>query len=124
MPLDDEHSWEELTPKLVGLVAELVPVALARIEAGDPGDEQEREGRYYSFFEPEYALIDWARPVDEIYRQVQAWRFASATSGPRGALAELDGETVRVLRVSRDRTEGRAMECADGTLWIVETEPE
>jgi methionyl-tRNA formyltransferase len=122
-PLDDEHSWEELTPKLIGLVAELFPVALSRIEVGDPGDQQEREGSYYSFFEPEYASIDWAQPVEEIYRRVQAWRFASATAGPRGALAELDGQTVRVLRVSREPAEGRAMECADGTLWIVETEP-
>ena len=40
----------------------------------------------------------------------------------RGALAEIDGETVRVLRVSREPEDGHALECADGTLWIVETE--
>ena len=53
---------------------------------------------------------------------MRAWRFHSATTGDRGALAEIDGEVLRVLRVSLDATEGRAMECADGTLWIVETE--
>ena len=29
---------------------------------------------------------------------------------------------VRVLGVSREPADGHAMACADGTLWIVETE--
>jgi hypothetical protein len=53
---------------------------------------------------------------------VRAWRFHSPIDAERGALAELDGETVRVLRVSSELAEGREMECVDGTLWIVETE--
>ena len=120
--LGDEHSWDELTPKLVTLVSDLLPVALERIERGDPGDVQEG-GRYFSFLEPEYAWIDRAQPVPEIERQVRAWRFASAGTEPRGALAEVDGETVRVLRVSPEPAEGRTLECADGKLWIVEWEP-
>ena len=43
-------------------------------------------------------------------------------SAERGALAELDGETLRVLRTSLEPVPGRAMECGEGTLWIVETE--
>jgi methionyl-tRNA formyltransferase len=122
--LGDEHSWEELEPKLVGLIAELLPKALARIEAGDPGDAQEGEGSYFSFFGSDYVWIDWSRPAEEIFRQVQAWRFASATDGARGALAELDGETVRVLRTSLTARNGsRALETGDGTLWVLETEP-
>ena len=54
---------------------------------------------------------------------MRAWRFASGSELDRGALTELDGETVRVLRLSLEPADGRAMECADGTLWIVETEP-
>jgi hypothetical protein len=53
---------------------------------------------------------------------VRAWRFASGPESERGALAEIDGETVRVLRTSLEPVEGRAMECGDGTLWIVESE--
>lgn len=121
-PLDDEHSWEELTPKLAGLVSELLPRALERVEAGDPGDPQ-AGGTYFSFFEPEYAWIDWSQPRADVRRQVRAWRFASAGTEPRGALAEIDGETIRVLRVSLEPGEGRPVECGDGTLWIVETEP-
>ena len=121
-PLEDEHSWDELTPKLEQIVAELLPVALERIERGDPGDPQ-TGGRYFSFLEPEYAWIDWAKPAEDIRRQVRAWRFAGGRTEPRGALAELDGETVRVLRVSLDPADGRPVECGDGTLSVVETEP-
>jgi methionyl-tRNA formyltransferase len=124
VPLDDEHSWDELAPKLVATVTELFPRMLERIERGDPGDPQdEASASYYSFFEPEYAWIDWSKPRDEIARQVRAWRFHSLIPGDRGALANLDGDTVRVLRVSVQPDGGREMECGDGKIWIVETEP-
>jgi len=122
-PLGDEHSWDELEPKLVEVVTELLPRALERVERGDPGDPQPEGGEYLSTFEPEYAWIDWAKPAAEIQRTVQAWRFHAFTPGPRGALTQLDGETVRVLRVSLEPAHGRAVECGDGTLWIVESEP-
>jgi methionyl-tRNA formyltransferase len=122
VPLGDEHSWDELTPKLVGLVSELLPVALRRIESGDPGDAQ-GEGRYFSFFEPEYAWVDWSQPAADIRRQVRAWRFASRGTEPHGALAVVDEETLRILRVSVEPGEGSPVECGDGRLWIVETEP-
>jgi methionyl-tRNA formyltransferase len=122
VPLDDEHSWEELTPKLAETVGAMLPAVLARVESGDPGDPQdETQASYLGKFEPEYVRIDWSRPATEIERQVRAWRFHAAI--PRGgALAEVDGELVRVLRVSREAGEGTAMACGDGTLWIVETE--
>jgi methionyl-tRNA formyltransferase len=122
VPLDDEHSWEELTPKLADTVGALLLAVLARVESGDPGDPQdETQASYLGKFEPEYVHIDWSQPADEIERQVRAWRFHAAI--PRGgALAEVDGELVRVLRVSREAGAGAAMACGDGTLWIVETE--
>lgn len=123
VPLADEHSWQELTPKLMALAGELLPAALARVEAGDPGEPQ-GEGSSLPFFEPEYAQIDWEQPAHEIYHQVRAWRFASVAAGPLGALSDLDGETVRVLRVSLVPVAGREMECGDGKMvWIVDTEP-
>ena len=66
--------------------------------------------------------IDWTRPALDIYRQVRAWRFASATGEPSGALAELDGSTVRILRTSLEPADGREMACGDGKIWILETE--
>jgi methionyl-tRNA formyltransferase len=123
MPLADEHSYDELESKLAYVVGELLPRALTRLESGDPGDAQdESDASYVSFFGPDYVWIDWAKPASEIYRQVKAWRFASFRPGERGALAEFDGETTRVLRTSLEPVEGSAAQCGDGTLWIVETE--
>lgn len=123
IPLEAEHSWDELAPKLAGTVGELFPTVLDRLKRRDPGDPQPTEdSSYFSFFEPEYVWIDWAKPADEIERQVRAWRFHSLVPGDRGALADLDGRTVRVLRVSLEQAEGREVECGDGRLWVVETE--
>ena len=123
-PIEDEHSWEELTPKVVEIVTKLVPIALERVERGEEGERQPAEAvDYASFFEPEYAWIDRSQTVDEVRRQVQAWRFASFHEGPRGALTELDGRTVRVLRTSLEPGSGPELRCADGSIWIVETEP-
>lgn len=123
VPLDDEHSWDELTPKMAQAVGGLLPAVLERVAAGDSGDPQdESKASYLGAFEPEYAWIDRSRPVAEVERQVRAWRFHSAAPGDRGALAEIEGETVRVLRVSREANDRHALACADGTLWIVETE--
>jgi methionyl-tRNA formyltransferase len=123
IPLDDEQTWEELEPKLASVVGELLGRALARVEAGDPGDPQQGDGSYYSFFESGYVRIDWTKPTAEIQRQVRAWRFASRRDGfEHGALAELDGDDVRVLRVSAEPGDGRAVETADGTVWILEAE--
>jgi methionyl-tRNA formyltransferase len=123
IPLSDEHGWEELTPKLAEAVGNMLPRVLERAAQGDSGDPQDESvASYFHFFEPEYASIDRSRSMDEVERQVRAWRFHSRVPGDRGALAELDGETVRVLRVSREPADGPALTCADGTLWIVETE--
>jgi len=122
IPLDDAQVWEDLAPRFGPALGEIFPSVLERIERGDPGDPQsDEEATYYSFFEPEYAWIDWTQPAVEIARQVRAWRFHSPAE-PLGALTELDGETVRVLSVSLEPADGRELRCGDGTLWIVETE--
>ncbi len=96
---------------------------LERVERGEPGEPQdESRATYCGQFEPEFAWIDRTRSKAEIARQVRAWRFQPMSVEPRGALASLDGETVRVLRVSAEPGEGAALECGDGTLWIVESE--
>ena len=101
----------------------MLPGVLERVERGDSGDPQDdSEASYLGAFEPEYAWIDWTQRAAEIERHVRAWRFHSTPAGDRGALAEIDGETQRVLRTSLDPVEGVAMACGDGTLWIVETE--
>ena len=123
IPLDDEHSWEELTPKLAETVGRMLPGVLERVAAGDPGDPQdESQASYLGTFEPEYARIDLTRSCEDVARQVRAWRFHSGVPFVKGALIEIDGEDVRVLRVGSEPADGHALACADGTLWIVETE--
>jgi methionyl-tRNA formyltransferase len=125
LTLGDEWSWEELGPRVAGVVQEILPTALERAERGDPGEPQDASaGEYLSFFEPDYAAIDWSRPAAEIERQVRAWRFGSSGGEVQGALSELEGERVRVLRVSLEPGGGRPVECGDGTIWVLETEPE
>jgi methionyl-tRNA formyltransferase len=124
LTLGDEWSWDELGPRVAGTVAELLPIALDRVQNGDAGDPQdESAAEYYSFFEPEFAEIDWSRPAADVVRQVRAWRFGFSLDGEQGALTKLDGERVRVLRAALEGPEGRPVECGDGTVWIVETEP-
>ena len=118
------RSGRSSTPKFGPALGEIFPSVLERVERGDPGDPQDRRARRrtYSFFEPEYAWIDWTQPAVEIERQVRAWRFHSPAA-PRGALTELDGETVRVLsREPANPQTAARWGAADGTLWIVETE--
>lgn len=123
IPLSNEHTWDELTPKIATAVGEILPTALARVESGDPGDVQdETQASYQRPFEPDYAWIDLDRTVDEVACQVRAWRFQPTSLELRGALIELAGVTTRVLRVEREPSEGHTLTCADGTLRIVESE--
>jgi methionyl-tRNA formyltransferase len=93
-----------------------------RVAAGIRRSQDDSQASYFGAFEPEYARIDVSRSRDNVARQVRAWRFHAAVPEGKGALTAIDGETVRVLRVSREPVEGHTLECADGTLWIVETE--
>jgi len=122
--LEDEWSWDELGPRLAAAVGRLLPAVLERVEQGDPGDPQdEAVAEYQSFLEPEYAEIDWSRPAGEIVRQVRAWRFGFSVEAEAGALTDIDGERVRVLRAALEGPQGRPVESGNGTVWILETEP-
>jgi methionyl-tRNA formyltransferase len=124
-PIEDVERPDQMFARMFELVGSLFPAALARVEAGDPGDPQPADGASYAgFFEPEYAEIDWSRPAIEVHRQVLAWRVAAIRRDAHGALTTINGSRVRVLLTRLDDAEGGArMECADGPLWVVETEP-
>ncbi len=123
-PVAAAERADDVLAALFHLWSTLLPRALERVEAGDPGDAQtDGEASYAGFFEPEYAELDWTKPAEEVHRQVRAWWVTAARDGIRGPLAELDGRRVLVLRTRLDDGEGGTpVECGDGRLlWVLET---
>jgi methionyl-tRNA formyltransferase len=123
---DDETTIEQMGPKMIQASLALLPKVFERLEAGDPGDPQATEGASWAgMFEEDYASVDWSQPAREIHNQVRAWRFTFGMGDVPGPIAELDGERVKLLRTSlTDPGNGaRPVDCGDGPLWIVESEP-
>ena len=122
-PLGEYVAPEQMYTGMGPLILETLGEALGKLASGDPGTVQEG-GSYESFFGDDDAWLDWSRPAVELHRLVWAWRYALPQGELFGALAELDGETVRVLATSLLEVEGaRRVECGDGPLWVVATEP-
>jgi methionyl-tRNA formyltransferase len=122
VPLGEYAEPEQFYGRLGPEVLAVLRDALDRVAAGEPGTLQ-AGGDYQSFFTDDDAWLDWSRPAVELHRLVWAWRYAVPRGLCRGALTELDGETVRVLASSLSEVEGaRRVECADAPLWLVQTE--
>jgi methionyl-tRNA formyltransferase len=122
-PLGELCEPEELYGRMGPLVIEVLSEALAKLAAGEEGVVQDG-GDYQSFFGDEDARLDFSQPAADVHRLIWAWRYTIAMGELHGALAELDGETVRVLASSLDEVEdGVRVECGDGPIWLVKTEP-
>jgi methionyl-tRNA formyltransferase len=122
-PLGELCEPEELYGRMGPLVIEVLSEALANLAAGVEGVAQDG-GDYQSFFGDEDARLDFSRPAAEVHQLIWAWRYTIATGELHGALAEVDGETVRVLASSlTEAADGIRVECADGPIWLVKTEP-
>jgi len=123
---DDEFSFEELGPRLLEAALQILPRALERLAAGDPGDPQATEGATWAgHFDADYAQIDWSKPAREIHRQVRAWAFAAGTEQLPGPIATIEGRQVKVTRTSlTDPANGALqMQAGDGPIWVVAWEP-
>ena len=125
--LDEETTIFETGPRLLEATLGLLPQVFERLAAGDPGDPQPIEGASWGgMFEEDYAAIDWSsQTAREIHNQVRAWSFAFGMGPVQGPFAELDGKRVKVTRtLLTDPGNGSpAVETADGTIWILESEP-
>ena len=122
IPLADDDTEETLFAKFGPVAAELLPVAFDRLARGDRGDHQEG-GDYQSIFEDEYWTIDLSHTADEVHRQVRAWSFMPPI-GEFGPFLERGGDRIKVKKTSLAELEGaERLECADGPLWIVDSEP-
>jgi methionyl-tRNA formyltransferase len=122
-PVGEMQPPDTFYPELGPTVGEALAEALEKLAAGGQGTPQPEGGSYESFFSEEDAWLDLSRPAAEVHRLAWAWRYAFSLAGPRGALLERDGKTVRVLATSLTEVEGaERIDCGDGPLWIVETE--
>ena len=125
---DDEFSFEELGPRMLQAALEILPRALERLAAGDPGDAQASDGATWAgHFDADYARIEWSKPARDIHRQVRAWAFAAGTEKIPGPIAAIDGRRVKVTRTSLVEpveVDGMVrMETGDGPIWVVAWEP-
>ena len=124
---DDDADIAAFGQKLTASAIGLLPRALERVLAGDPGDVQPEEGVTWAghFEDDDYARIDWSHPARAIHNQVRAWHLTFGLSGLRAPVAGIDGEDVVVLQTRlTDPGEGaRRVECGDGPIWVVATEP-
>jgi methionyl-tRNA formyltransferase len=134
-PLGEDDWITDLQPKLGALSSQLLPRVFERLASGDPGDPQDdAQASYAGFFEDEYSAIDWSRPAAELHRQVRAWSFMFGYG--QGAVAELEGCSVRIVRsrVERGPADGAPgdvlrrggdavlVRCGEDALWLLEIE--
>ena len=123
IPLSNDDNEETLFERFPAIVAELMPIVFERLAAGDRGDPQEG-GEYQSMFEDDYLALDLSKPAVEVHRQVRAWSFIPPIVPELGPLLERDGDRIRVTRTSLTEVDGaEQLECADGPIWIVESQP-
>jgi methionyl-tRNA formyltransferase len=124
---DDDVDIAEFGRKLLEAGAAILPRALERVAAGDPGDPQPEEGVTWAghFQDDDYARVDWSQPARRIHDQVRAWHLTFGMSGLRAPVAELDGEEVVLLqtRLTDPGGDARRVECGDGPLWVARHEP-
>jgi methionyl-tRNA formyltransferase len=124
-PIGDYVEPDEFYGRMGPLLLEALREALGKVAAGEAGTVQEG-GEYQSYFgDDDERWLDWSRPAVELHRIVWAWRYTVPRGeAPHGALATLDGETVRVLASSLVEVDGAPrVDCGDGPLWLVKTEP-
>jgi methionyl-tRNA formyltransferase len=124
---DDDVDIAEFGPRLLAAGTSLLPRVFERVAAGDPGDPQPEEGVSWAghFHHDDYVRVDWSQPARKIHDQVRAWHLTFGLSGLRAPVAELDGEEIVLVqtRLTDPGGEARRVECGDGPIWVVASEP-
>jgi methionyl-tRNA formyltransferase len=129
-PVLDEDTIYDVVPRLTVLALRMLRGVIERVVREDPGDPQPTEGVTEAGpFGQDYATIDWSMPAQAVHTQVRAWAFTPGTHSVTGPIAELQGRRVRVVRTSMhppddaDVGGGLRVDCGDGPLWVLATEP-
>ena len=122
LPLREDETNESLFGQMPEVTAELLPIVFDRLARGDRGEPQEG-GSYQSVFADDYRFVDLTQRAADVHRQVRAWSFVPPILPNMGPILERDGTSVRLLLTSLTEVAGaERLECADGPLWVVETE--
>ncbi|MDT3395829.1 formyltransferase family protein [Streptomyces sp. B1866] len=126
VPIGDELDPDGLLRRLDQVSRDVLATALDRVAAGFPGEPQDEAGASYAgWMEEDFSFVDWSRTAREVHNQVRTFQFG--VPGPPGPLAEVDGRWVALLRTGTTAPPGGGgtvrVACADGPLWVVETEP-
>jgi methionyl-tRNA formyltransferase len=121
VPLDEDVTRASLAARLAPVIRELLTAALARVADGDPGQPQSSEGASRApILEPGFTLVNWSWPARDIHNQIRVFRFIGSKDAP---LARIGEQWRRLVRTSLQPAEGLRVDCADGPIWIVESEP-
>jgi methionyl-tRNA formyltransferase len=118
----DDDTEETLYPKFERLAPELLATVFERLARGDRGDAQEG-GEYQSEFGDDYVHADPSLAASAVHRQVRAWSFIPPFARQGPILDRPEGR-IRLVRTSLTEADGaERLDCADGPLWIVESQP-
>jgi methionyl-tRNA formyltransferase len=139
VPIHDEDDFDSLSAKFFPLLPGLLDQALERVARGEPGEPQDESlATYAGLFEPEWRTIAWTEPASAVHNKVRSW---SGFGGmPKGALGDVEGETLVIVRTKlvpagrypSDAAPGTVLEregnrivvqCGDGPIMIVNASP-
>jgi methionyl-tRNA formyltransferase len=125
-PVLVEDTHDEVAPRILSYGLRMLRGVFDRVLAGESGEPQSAEGATEAPpFGDDYATVDWSQPARAVHDQVRAWTFVVGTGSAEGPFAELGGRRVKVLRttVTEPPTGGVRVDCGDGPLWVLKTEP-
>ncbi len=107
-----DRTTGELTDELAELGAQLMVGTLRDLTIHVPVDQDEGDATYAAKIDKAEARIDWARPAEEVVRQIHG------LSPFPGAWCEVGGERVKLLRAEPAEGSGAAGEVLDARLAI------
>lgn len=124
IPIPDDVTAEALWNGLSPALRDVLTVALGLVRdpaAGEPQTPHDiRSPSYARLLEPEFFTVDTAWTAREVHNQVRTFRSMGPYLGP---VATVDGRPLKVLRTSLTPAGGTRLDCADGPLWITDSEP-
>jgi methionyl-tRNA formyltransferase len=97
VPVTEDDDFGSLVGKLTPHLSEVFGTALDRVSRGEEGESQDESAATPApFFEESWRRIDWSQPARVIHNQVRS--LIELPGQPAGAVAEIEGQRVRVTK--------------------------